>query len=125
VAYVEGEYIGVLSGEIVPTGTRRGNMIMDFNHPDILYEPVVCQIDFAQRGHYLRLVNHSCRPSARVKVMRVSGQYRFIIIAARDIYDAEEITADFKRQSLDGSCLCGARKCRERISSARTLSNHR
>ncbi|ETN44767.1 uncharacterized protein HMPREF1541_10437 [Cyphellophora europaea CBS 101466] len=123
VAYVEGEYIGVLSGEIVPTGTHHGTMIMDFNHPDILCEPVVCQIDFAKRGPCLRLSNHSCRPSARVKAMKVSGQYRLIMTAARDIYDAEEITVDFKRSSLDGPCLCGARRCRERVTEARTSTD--
>ena len=107
IAYVCGEYIGVVWGKIAPIGAHSGTMVMNFVRPDILYEPAVCELYCEDTGSYLRLINHSCRPSARVITMKVSGKYTLVVVAARDIYDREEITANFGKASLAGPCLCG------------------
>ncbi|ETN45838.1 uncharacterized protein HMPREF1541_00019 [Cyphellophora europaea CBS 101466] len=116
VAYACGECIGVVWGKVAPVDAHTGSMVMDFVRPDILYEPVACQLYCEDRGSNLRLINHSCRPSARVEPMKVSGKWILVVVAARAIFDREEITAKFGKASFDGPCLCGCANPTEPLS---------
>lgn len=77
------------------------------------------------RGAIDDLTNHSCEPSAGIRLDRAG--YR--LIALRDIAPGEEITYDYSTY-LAGDheamqCCCGARHCRGRIGAFAALSAER
>ena len=107
VAYKQGEIIGQLTGKIVPSNSYSDGWSLELVRADISEEPVVCQIHCADTGNYFRLMNHSCKAAARFRGMRVSGKYRVMVEAVRDIRDGEEITVFYGKDYLAGrKCLC-------------------
>ncbi|KAF2175329.1 hypothetical protein K469DRAFT_684017 [Zopfia rhizophila CBS 207.26] len=101
------EYIGELTGELVPPETYNNGMALDFHRPDIIDEPVVCQVYCEKKGNWVRLVNHSCKPCARFVIKVVSGKARVMLQAIRDIWDGEEVTANYGRNFFKNKdCLC-------------------
>jgi hypothetical protein len=58
-------------------------------------------------GSWVRKVNHSSDPSAKFRVMKISGWWRQILIAIQDIAHNSEVTAFCRRGFLQGKeCLC-------------------
>ncbi|KAF2188785.1 SET domain-containing protein [Zopfia rhizophila CBS 207.26] len=101
------EYIGELTGELVPPATYDSPMTLDFRRPDLPEEPVVCQVYCGDKGNWIRLVNHSCNPCARFVFKVVSGKARVMLQASREIYDGMEVTAKYGSDRLKGdNCLC-------------------
>jgi hypothetical protein len=95
VAHKKGDFLGVLSGQIVPAGTIKNTTGLDFVRPDIPDKPVVCQIDVAGKGSRLRLMNHSSNPCGRFVQRKRGGRYVTAVEAIRDIMDGEEITVSY------------------------------
>lgn len=64
-------------------------------------------------GNLLRLLNHSCRPNAYLRIIR----NRVEVYARRDIEAGEEVTVDYGETPHQGGmkCACGHPDCRERI----------
>jgi len=72
-----------------------------------------------------RFMNHSCRPNAYAKIIKIDttestgGQLerKIVVFANRDISPGEEITYDYKFPVEDGSlkCTCGAQNCIGRL----------
>ena len=105
-AYAKDELIGFLTGKLAPVGTFQDGWVLDVVRED-LNEETVCQVHCANVGNYLRLLNHSCKPSARFSFRKVSGKYRVMVLASRDIYDGEEVTVGYGKEYLSGMrCLC-------------------
>ena len=80
----------------------------------------ICLIDVSDThaidctgGNVLRLLNHSCRSSAFLRIFR----NRVEVYARRPIMNGEEITVDYGESPHSGGmrCGCGDRRCRERI----------
>ncbi|KAF2195591.1 hypothetical protein K469DRAFT_758153 [Zopfia rhizophila CBS 207.26] len=82
-------------------------MALDFHRPDIIDEPVVCQVYCEKKGNWARLVNHSCKPCARFVNRVVSRKARVMLQAIRDIWDGVEVTANYGRNFFKNKdCLC-------------------
>ncbi|KAK0725583.1 hypothetical protein B0H67DRAFT_570957 [Lasiosphaeris hirsuta] len=94
--YKAGQLLGELLGELAPVGTYHNEWTMEFRHPGLDHEPVaeICPRRF---GNWVRKVNHSLEPSAEFKVIKISGRWRQMLVALRDIKDGEEITARYGR----------------------------
>jgi SET domain-containing protein len=80
----------------------------------------MCLIDLSDtraldcsRGNALRLLNHSCRSNAFLRIIRE----RVEVYARRDIGKGEEITVDYGESPHSGGmrCGCGHALCRSRI----------
>ena len=65
------------------------------------------------KGNILRLLNHSCRSNAFLRIFR----RRVEVYARRDIRTGEEITVDYGESPHSGGmkCGCGHPMCRDRI----------
>ncbi|GKT51082.1 uncharacterized protein ColSpa_11263 [Colletotrichum spaethianum] len=113
VSYRKGDVIGQLCGELVPAGTYPTNssFVIEVARPDISDETVVCQIYMGNVGNCFRLLNHSCRASARLRVIRVSGHWVSAVEALRSIRHGEQITVNFGKRFLRNQglrCVCDA-----------------
>ncbi|GKT71791.1 lysine-specific demethylase 4c-like protein [Colletotrichum tofieldiae] len=112
-SYRKGDIIGQLCGKLVPAGTYPTNssFVIEVARPDISDETVVCQIYMGNVGNCFRLLNHSCRASARVRVIRVSGHWVSAIEAVKSIRHGEQITVNFGKRFLRNQglrCECDA-----------------
>jgi hypothetical protein len=104
--YLKGQILGELLGEFAPLDTYDNGWAMEFTRPDFRNEPIA-QIYAREMGNWVRKVNHSCDPSAKFRVMRISGWWRQMLVAVRDIIHNDEITASCGRGFLRGKeCLC-------------------
>lgn len=106
--YLKDQILGEFCGEIVPLETHEDGWPMEFIRPDLNDEPVA-QIYPRERGNWVRKVNHSCDPSTEFRVMKISGWWRQMLVATREIPHNCEITAFCGRNFLKGQgkeCLC-------------------
>ena len=90
------DILGELVGELIPVGACNGDWAMELRRPD-LDDLAVAEIYPRRMGNWVRKVNHSTNPSAVFKVAKVSGRWRQLLVATRDISDGEEITAKYGR----------------------------
>lgn len=82
---------------------------------------------YGLHGGLISKVNHSCDPNCGIRVNE-TGAHDFVAI--RDINVGEEITFDYamRNYSVDHfpkTCLCGAKKCRGKITGWKDLSPER
>lgn len=96
----------------IQQGLTSGIYILNVNDTEV--------IDGELGGNNARFVNHSCNPNCEVYVFDDTPY----IYAARDIRRFEELTFDYKLQSISGQtlspkkkrelypCHCGANQCR-------------
>ena len=80
----------------------------------------ICLIDLSNThaldctgGNALRLLNHSCRSNAFLRICR----NRVEVYAKRDVKKGEEITVDYVESAHSGGmkCVCGHPECRDTI----------
>ncbi|KAK3695518.1 hypothetical protein B0T22DRAFT_526953 [Podospora appendiculata] len=90
--------LGELLGELVPVGmgASTGEWTMELQRPDLAGESVA-EINPKVMGNWVRKVRHSTEPSAEFKIMKITGRWRMMLVALRDITFGEEITAKFGR----------------------------
>jgi hypothetical protein len=88
------DILGELVGELVPLGSCAGDWTLTLRRPDLEDEPVA-DIYPRRLGNWVRKVHHSADPSAVFRVMKISGRWRQMLVAVRDIGDGEEITARY------------------------------
>jgi len=88
------DILGELVGELVPVGSCAGDWTMALRRPDLDDEPVA-DIYPRRMGNWVRKVNHSADPSAMFRVMKISGHWRQMLVAIKNIEDGEEITAKY------------------------------
>lgn len=106
--YKSGQLLGELVGELVPPGyfNEKGRMdewTMEFRRPDLRDGEAVAEIWPKETGNWVRKVNHSANsPSAEFRTMKISGRWRVMLVAIRDVRDGEEITARFGRGYVKG-----------------------
>jgi hypothetical protein len=106
--YRKGQILGELVGEFVPLDTYNDGWPMEFTRPDLDDAPVA-QIYPREMGNWVRKVNHSCHPSAQFRVKKISGSWRQMLVAIRDIPHSEEVTAFCGGNFLKGQgkvCIC-------------------
>jgi hypothetical protein len=105
-SYSEGQIIDELFGEVVPLDTYHDGWVIEFWRPDLDDEPIA-QIYAGKTGNWVRKVNHSCDPSAKFCVKKISGRWRMTLVALRNMPHNSEITAFCGRGFLQGKkCLC-------------------
>ncbi|KIW79844.1 hypothetical protein Z517_06459 [Fonsecaea pedrosoi CBS 271.37] len=114
IVYSEGDIIDFITGELSPPDMYANGRCIQVDRSDILGEPTVAQINCAKCGSVYRLANSSCDPSARFRGMRVSGKFRIAIVAARNIFDGEEITVYYGKRYW-GRAKCRCPVCRARL----------
>jgi len=94
----------------VPLDTFNDGWAMEFRRPDLSDEPIV-QIYSKKMGNWVKKVNYSCDPLAEFKVMKISGMWRQMIVAIRNILHDKEIIAfcetNFLRKQRK-TCVCSA-----------------
>ncbi|KAM7205646.1 hypothetical protein V8F33_000972 [Rhypophila sp. PSN 637] len=98
-SYKAGNLLGELVGVLVPLGTYSDTTewTILFRRPDLDDNPVA-EIYTREMGNWIRKVNHSStQPSCAFRVMKISGKWRQMLVALRDIRDGEEITAKYGR----------------------------
>ena len=72
-------------------------------------------IDPTKKGNEARFINHSCDPNCETQKWNVLGEVRIGIFAKRDIEENEELTFDYRFDTLKTAltrCLCGAANCK-------------
>jgi uncharacterized protein len=103
--------IGEVTGEIISIRTARRRARDGCR---------LCLIDLSDtraldctKGNVLRLLNHSCRSNAFLRIFRD----RVEVYARRDIRAGEEITVDYVESPHSGGmkCGCGQEACRHSI----------
>ena len=103
--------IGEVTGEIISIRTARTRAKGKCR---------ICLIDLSSThaldctgGNALRLLNHSCRSNAFLRISR----HRVEVYAKRDIRKGEEITVDYVESAHSGGmkCGCGQKACRDTI----------
>jgi hypothetical protein len=110
VAYAKNQILGELLGEIAPLDTFNDDWTMVLTRRD-LDEPIA-QIWTKEMGNWVGKVNHSCEPSAKFCDMRISGLWRPMLIAIRDIPLGSEITASCGTNFLRSQGkVCHCDKC--------------
>jgi len=99
--YKAGDFLGELVGQIVPIGTCGREWTVEFRRPDLDNEPVA-EIYTKVMGNWVRKVRHAAAaaadgtdagPSTELKVVKISGLWRMMLVARREIRDGEEICA--------------------------------
>lgn len=107
-AYKKNQRIGQIVGRIVAPCAYEDGFALDLVRSDMAGQPIVGQIYTGTECNVFRFVNHRCgQPSVGVRGEAISGRYRMIIYASRDIGDGEELTADWGTDFLNGiQCLC-------------------
>lgn len=88
---------------------------------DLPGAPVLGRIYCRYTGNLVRYVNHSCDNNSILHWCRCSGKYTLELRTLRDIYDGEEITANYGPDyfTKENPCLCGSEKCVSRIPESR------
>ncbi|KAH8650307.1 JmjC domain, hydroxylase-domain-containing protein [Tricladium varicosporioides] len=106
--YRKDQILGEFLGELFPLDTYHDGWPIEFIRPDLSEEPIA-QIYPREMGNWVRKVNDSCAPSAKFRVMKISGWWRQMIAAVEDIPHNGEITASCGRNFLRGQgkeCFC-------------------
>ncbi|KAK4125076.1 hypothetical protein N657DRAFT_655196 [Parathielavia appendiculata] len=93
------DILGELVGELVPLGSCAADWTMALHRPDLDDEPVA-DIYPRRMGNWVRKVSHNTNPSAMFRVIKISGRWRQMLVAIRDIGDGEEITAKYGKGYL-------------------------
>lgn len=103
--------IGEVTGDLIPLREARRRARTGCR---------ICLVDVSDsraldctKGNLLRLLNHSCRPNAFLRIFR----NRVEVYARRDIVTNEEITVDYGETPHRGGmkCTCGRPGCRTSI----------
>jgi hypothetical protein len=93
-AYRKDQILGELTGEFVPLGSNYDCWSIDFLRPDL--DCAVAQLHTKRMGNWVRFVTHSSKPNAELRVMKITGLWRIMLVAVQDIYHGLKITADMR-----------------------------
>jgi hypothetical protein len=105
---LRGQILGELCGEFAPLDTFHDGWAIEFPRPDLDDEPVA-QLYTRNKGNWVRKANHSCCPSAKFQVLKLTGLWRYMLVALEDIPRNGEITVNCGKNFLSGQgkeCLC-------------------
>ena len=101
IAYVVGEYLEELVGEIKPIGwTTNCKMTMDLARPDV---GLTCRVYYGRRNNWTRHIKYSANPTAELVVVPLHGRYRMVFRALADIKDGVTITVGVH---VNDTCAC-------------------
>ncbi|CAM9108891.1 unnamed protein product, partial [Discosporangium mesarthrocarpum] len=73
-------------------------------------------LDAGPMGSEARFANHSCNPNCHLEKWSVMGETRVVLVAGRDLACEEELTYNYRADTLGGMvqrqrCLCGEAEC--------------
>lgn len=112
-SYLKGELLGELLRELAPLEKYEDGWGADLVRKDIGSNAhAVCQVYCRYVGNWVRKINHSCNPCTSFSPMKISGKWRIMIEAIRNIAKGEEITVFYGAEYWEGDkCLCGSTTC--------------
>ena len=120
--YKGGAILMPLTGTLVPDDPKYNDgWSAQIRRDDLPGAPVLGRIYCRYTGNLVRYVNHSCDNNSILHWCRCSGKYTLELRTLRDIYDGEEITANYGPDyfTMENPCLCGSEKCVSRIPESR------
>ncbi|KAI1382525.1 uncharacterized protein F4822DRAFT_194136 [Hypoxylon trugodes] len=106
--YPKDTRIGQITGRFELPGRYQDGWALEITIP---YTMKAIHLYTREEGNLFRLINHSCRPSADLVLEKISGKWRAIVKAKRDIFCDEAITIDWGLQSLPANTLCLCESC--------------
>lgn len=114
--YEAGEFLGELVGEIAPIGYYTDGWAADLSRDDLSPDGkniVWCQIYPRYIGNWVRKVNHSCESNCKFVSIEISGRWRVMLQATREIKRQSWILVDYGKEYWvkNHSCLCGSQSC--------------
>ncbi|RBA10305.1 hypothetical protein FPRO05_06241 [Fusarium proliferatum] len=114
--YEAGELVGELVGEIAPIGTFTDGWAADLSRDDLSPDGanvVWCQVYPRYIGNWVRKVNHSCESNCKFVSSNISGRWRVMLQATREIKAESWILVDYGKEywAESCSCLCGTQSC--------------
>lgn len=119
--YKAGDLLGEFLGEIVPPDQFEDGWAADlYSHTETdeydnkRKRTYLCQIHALDVGNWTRKVNHSCEANGVFAEMRISGRWRMLLKATRDIKAGEVIAIDYGKTYWTNKglqCRCGSTKC--------------
>ena len=100
----------------MPSQAHRTGMEMEVIRDDLEGEPTLAVINCQLFGNWAHKANHSCDKNtcAIFRGMLISGRFRIMLVAARDIFDKEKITVHYGNQYWVGhrkNCACNSEDC--------------
>jgi SET domain-containing protein len=116
-----GEIVLVIEGPTTSVRTRYTFQVGPAEHLDPRH------IDGTPgHGHFL---NHSCDPSAGLRINQTATAPRVEVVARRDIQASEELTFDYAATEYttaarEIACQCGAARCRGNLKGYEDLPDH-
>ncbi|KAG7428722.1 putative AC transposase [Fusarium oxysporum f. sp. raphani] len=118
--YETGEFLGELVGELAPIDYHTDGWAADLSRNDLSPkgdDVAWCQIYTRYMGNWVRKVNHSCEPNCAFVSFNISGRWRLMLQASRQIKRNSWILADYGQDYwTDGRrCLCGSDQCISRL----------
>ncbi|QKD60052.2 uncharacterized protein FOBCDRAFT_190216 [Fusarium oxysporum Fo47] len=114
--YETGELLGELVGEIAPIGYYTDGWAADLSRDDLSPDGknvIWCQIYPRYIGNWVRKVNHSCESNCKFVSINISGRWRVMLQATREIKHGSWILVDYGKEywAENHSCLCGSQSC--------------
>ncbi|KAI3570935.1 hypothetical protein IWW34DRAFT_345795 [Fusarium oxysporum f. sp. albedinis] len=118
--YEKGEFLGELVGELAPIDYHTDGWAADLSRNDLSPkgdDVAWCQVYTRYMGNWVRKVNHSCEPNCAFVSFNISGRWRLMLQASRQIKRNSWILADYGQDYwTDGRrCLCGSDQCISRL----------
>eukprot|EP00961_Rhodomonas_salina_P298585 3938195-Rhodomonas_salina.1 len=73
-------------------------------------------LDASREGSFMRYVNTSCAPNARLVQRSIEGRDELFYVSMASILPGEDITTSYGDRTWNGVCRCGKTGCRGSIS---------
>jgi hypothetical protein len=114
--YEIGEFLGELVGELAPIGYYTDGWAADLSRNDLSPDGddvAWCQVYPRYMGNWVRKVNHSCEPNCSFESWNISGRWRVMLRASRQIKRDSWILVDYGQDywTEGRRCLCGSDQC--------------
>ncbi|KAH6981590.1 hypothetical protein BKA56DRAFT_631956 [Ilyonectria sp. MPI-CAGE-AT-0026] len=118
--YEAGDLMGEFVGELAPLDHYDDGYAAELHRYDLVSSGrgvAACTIHPRHYGNWSRKVNHACEPNACLESMKVSGRWRIMIKAVKDIKPGSWVEIDYGRSYWSQSpepCRCGIERCYSR-----------
>lgn len=114
--YEIGEFLGELVGELAPIGYYTDGWAADLSRDDLSpggKEVIWCQVYPRYMGNWVRKVNHSCESNCIFESWNISGRWRVMLRATRQIKRGSWILVNYGEDywAENHRCLCGSHYC--------------
>lgn len=109
-----GSLIGEYVGEVIGREEALERISAATNHVYVMEIGGGMYVDASRYGNDTRFMNHSCDPNCETQKWHVGNEERVAIVAVRMVPRGEELTFDYRFESVGKRtpCFCGSPNCR-------------